>query len=174
MDLTVFDRMDESEIRSYLEFLLWNFRVVDGFWFLYVSEQFSQQAAERINERVWGKVPELVAKDFIKRFKIEERGLEGFLKALRLFPWCIIIGYDIEEKTDEIIISVPSCAPQVARVKKGLPEFECKTMHQGEFESFAHVIDNRIRVECLFAPPDPHPPGCFCKWRFTLEDRPDK
>ncbi len=174
MDLRVFNGMSESELRSYLEFLLWNYRAADGFWFLYVSDRFGQQAAERINERVWGKVPELAAKDFIKRFKIEEKGLDGFLKALRLFPWTIIIGYDIEERPGEIIISVPSCPPQVARVKKGLPEFECKTMHRGEFESFARVIDDRIRVECLFAPPDPHPAECFCKWRFTLEERPGR
>ncbi len=174
MDLRVFEKMGESELRSYLEYLLWNFRAVDGFWFLYVQDRFDQQTAERINEKVWVKLPELCAKDLVKRFKIEEKGLAGFLKALRLFPWCIIIGYDIEEKPGEIIISVPSCAPQVARVKKGLPEFECKTMHQGEFESFARVIDDRIRVECLFAPPDPHPAECFCKWRFTIEERPGR
>ena len=45
MNLDLFERMEAPELRSYIEFFLRHYRVMDAFWFIYLTERFGQTAA---------------------------------------------------------------------------------------------------------------------------------
>ena len=153
----MFEGMEAAELRQYLQFLLRHYRQMDSFWYLYITERFDEATADRLNEKVWDRVAGLGARDILRRFEIQERGLKGFVRALRYWPWHILVGYQIEEKPEEVIITVPACPTQEARLQRGLEEYHCKEMHRLEFESFVQEIDPRIQTEWSLPPPTPIP-----------------
>ena len=158
-----------TELRTDIDFLLWCFRAIDGFWYLAIEEEQGPDAANRFNEDIWARLSGLMAREIVKRFQINDKGLEGFEKAIQLFPWFRQTGCEIIDGVNEKALVVTECPQQVARIKRGLPEYDCKEMHRRAFTSFAKAIDPNIKIVCRHAPPDPHPDDRFCKWNFYVE-----
>jgi hypothetical protein len=166
--MSTFDDFSNETARTYLDFLLWHYRVVDAFWYLNIEKEKGTDEANFFNEKVWERVSGLAAREIKKRFDIKGTDLDAFVAAQKLFPWHLIVNYEIVRNEDEVLISVPDCPTQKARLARGLSEYACKEMHQREFVAFAQEINPEIKVECIHAPLDPHPPERFCQWRFTL------
>ncbi len=88
----------------------------------------------------------------------------NFMTGMHAFPTLIF-----EEKTPErVVLYWTDCWIQESRMGQGLGEFPCKEVSMIQFCSFAEVVDPRVKVRCLFCPPDPHPPDMWCKWELTL------
>lgn len=163
-----FNRSNRKELQNFIKFMLSECRRLDAFCFLEVENEFGDSQAIEMNVEVWNRMGKLITREIKKRFSIKQEGLEGFVEVLKYHPRAIISGYEIDIKDQEVFISVPHCPLQEARLKRGVGEYSCKNMHGREFESIAKEVDKNINIECLFAPPDPHPKEFFCKWRFTI------
>jgi hypothetical protein len=98
MDLSILEDLEAPELLSYIQFLLRQYRVMDSFWYIYLSELLGEATADRLNEKVWGRVPALGARELLERFHLQARGLEGFVQALRYWPWTILVGYGVEAR----------------------------------------------------------------------------
>jgi len=157
------------ELTELVRSLLWQYRLIDAFWFINVENEYGLSAAEQLNAKVWAKVGRLAAKDIKKRFGITDTGIEGFVQAMHFYPWYLMDSFDMKTDEHELEIVSARCPAQMGRLKHGLGEYACKEMHREEFTHFAAEIDPTLRVHCVFAPPDPHPEDLFCKWRITRE-----
>jgi len=119
-----------------------------------VWEQFSVIEAQRIKERL--ALPEEGGLDALEiAFKNRLVSLLNELEILR--P---------DEKT--LIITLKTCRVQAARIRKGMPEFPCRSVGLVEFSVFARTIDALIITECLSCPPETQPRTPYCSWKFSF------
>lgn len=161
----LFDYLGDIEsFKKYVKLLMDQYQIVDGFWFSYIEKEYGLETALRINEEIWGKIGARTAKEIKSMFKIEGRGVDRVLNALRYLPWYTITSYSVYREADSLRIEIPKCVPQEIRTKKNMGEYPCKKMHLAIFENFVREIDDSMKIECVFAPPDQHPKDLYCKW----------
>jgi hypothetical protein len=164
--------MNPEQILTLIDALSVNWLVNDGVWFQAVEETHDMATAKRCNDAAWSGYSPFEARRIKKLLDLpDEGGLEALARALefRLYARVNEQAYEWQED-GSLIFRMVNCRVQAARKRKGLDDYPCKSGGVVEYTTFAAAIDSRILCECIACPPDEHPEGWFCAWRFTLSD----
>lgn len=142
----------------------------DGLWFQEVEKKYGIEIAIEMDKNAWEKFSPIEAKRIMERLKIDKNGgLEALSKALKARLYTILNEDELILKEKELIYTMKSCRVQEARERKNLPPFPCKEVGIVEYSTFAKTIDERIKTECIFCPPDKKRKEGYCSWVFKID-----
>ncbi|MBN2044218.1 MAG: hypothetical protein JW757_04285 [Anaerolineales bacterium] len=162
--------LDKETLVDLLEDAAKNWLAHDGLWFQAVEKEFGMEAALKMDQRAWKIFTQLEAKRIMRRLNLQPGGgIDALDQALRYRLYARINEQEIYRSAPDVLrFEMKECRVQVARERKGLPDFPCKSVGMVEYAFFAHTIDPRIKTEVIFCPPDIRPEGCYCTWQFSL------
>ena len=164
--------MEKEDLLALLDGAAINWLANDGVWFQSVEFTNGMNDAKRCNDSCWAHFSPFEAWS-IKRFLNlgKQPGLEGLKQALNFRVYARINVQSFEDDgPDAFIFRMNECRVQVARKKKNLPDYPCKSAGLVEYAYFASAVDSRIQTECIGCPPDAHPDDWYCAWRFSLKE----
>lgn len=163
--------MEEERLIELKERVAKNWLVNDGVWFQTIEMSEGLNEAKRCNDSCWAHFSPFEAQSIKQQLNLPEfPGLDGLKRALGFRVYESINTQSIvEESEDSFVFQMNQCRVQVARKRKGLADYPCKSGGLVEYSYFARSIDKRIKTECIGCPPDDHPDDWFCAWRFFID-----
>ncbi len=168
----MFDDQPKEILLKLIDMYAKAWQAMDGAYFLSLEKKYGMDEAIEMDKEAWRIFSPIEAKRIMREFGIKENGgLEALQKALgyRVYAQLNKQSYNrIDQNT--LLFTMNECRVQIARKRKGLPDFPCKQVGVIEYEEFAKTIDPRIKTKCVFCPPDDHPDDAYCQWEFTLEE----
>ena len=148
-----------------------NWIAMDGLWFQAVEQEYGMEAAVLLDKKVWKQYAVTEARRIKERLNLPERGgLDALAIAFANRLFSHVNDTDIlrtDKKT--LLVTTKTCRVQVARERKGMPLFPCRSVGMVEFPVFAQTIDPRVTTECLSCPPETKEGLPYCSWKFTLD-----
>jgi hypothetical protein len=163
--------LPDDALKTLKESVAVNWLANDGVWFQAVEFSKGMFDAKRCNDSCWSQFSPFEAWSIRRLLDLPENpGLDGLKKALRFRLYATINKQSITDETpNSFVFQMNDCRVQSARKRKGLDDYPCKSGGMAEYPSFAEAIDPRIKTECIGCPPDEHPEGWYCAWRFSIE-----
>ncbi len=164
------NELSREQLIGMLDDFAKNWLAHDGLWFQAVESKYGMDPAIHCDTEAWKRFSVIEARRIMKRHNIPlNSGLDGLKKALGYRLYARLNKQVIaEEKNDSFVFQMEECRVQVARRRRGLPDFPCKSVGIVEYSEFARTIDPDITTTCLACPPDPHPEHYYCSWKFSI------
>ncbi|MBI9088018.1 MAG: cytosolic protein [Desulfobacterium sp.] len=164
--------MSREDLLGLLKTMGVNWLANDGIWFQAVEQRHGMNDAKRCNDTCWTRYSPYEAKRIKEVLDLPENGgIPALKKALKFRMYATLNRQSIEDIDENtIIFRMNECRVQVARKRKGLDDYPCKSVGLVEYPYFAAAIDPRITTECIGCPPDDHPEDWYCAWKFTLNN----
>lgn len=92
------------------EYFKRSYFAVDGLWFMMVEKEFSFDVALKLDEDVWRILPKIQARKVKELLKLNGKGLEDFLKAIKVKFDAEEYEYGIrKQEENQIQISINKC-----------------------------------------------------------------
>ena len=168
----MFEELSKDTLLKIIDTYAKAWQAIDGAYFLALERKYGMDVAIEMDKEAWRIFSPIEAHRIMKEFDIEPNGgLESLENALKFRVYARLNTQStkwIDDKT--LVFTMHECRVQLARNRKGLPDFPCKQVGEVEYSTFAEAIDPRIKTRCVFCPPENHPDDAYCKWEFTLED----
>ena len=162
--------LPDEKLDDLLEGSAINWLANDGVWFQAVEFEYGMNDAKRCNDSSWAHFSPFEAWSIKRILGLpEQAGLEGLKKAFQFRLYAFVNKQSIVEETENsFVFRMNECRVQVARKRKGLDDYPCKSGGLVEYTTFAEAIDSRIKTECIACPPDKHPEEYYCAWKFSI------
>jgi hypothetical protein len=147
-------------------------QAMDGAYFLALEKKYGLDVAIEVDKEAWKIFSPIEARRIMKEFGIPEGGgLESLKQALQYRVYARLNKQSFDRVDENTLhFTMNECRVQVARNRKGLPDFPCRQVGEIEYSYFAKTIDPRIKTKCVFCPPGEHPENAYCRWEFTIEE----
>jgi len=162
--------LPKEKLEQLREGMAVNWLANDGVWFQSVEFEHGMNDAKRCNDSCWAHFSPFEAWSIKRILNLSENpGLDGLKKALQYRLYNFVNKQSFSDETENsFVFRMNECRVQVARKRKGLDDYPCKSGGLVEYTTFAEAIDPRIKTECIACPPDPHPEEYYCAWRFII------
>jgi len=166
------DDLPKEQLLKIIDVYAKAWQAIDGAYFLALEKKYGMDVAIEMDKEAWKIYSPIEARRIMKEFDIPENGGLNSLEQALKFRVYARLNKQSTEWVDKNTLhyTMNECRIQVARNRKGLPDFPCRQVGEIEYSYFAETVDPRIKTRCVFCPPGEHPDDAYCKWEFTLEE----